>query len=203
MWRQYLITLEDLFNGVLDNLIKVHLAPTLKKFVVGSLIPNLTPSPSFAYNSCILGLNEQCKGTLGITLQGISNDILGVQFGVCLPFQLRLWIFKSPPQMQHIWVWNAFGSHWAQSLTLSPTCGSVFHFQTHFLGFMCPCLPHLINLMVGLQQKPCIFFRCNLIGNGFVRRGLIIANNECNFYKLSILIYWTRCHDFGTEIKIL
>ncbi len=52
---------KDLSNGVLHAPIRVHLTPALKRFVVKSQIPNLTISLSFDYNSCILGLNEQCK----------------------------------------------------------------------------------------------------------------------------------------------
>jgi len=35
-----------------------------------------------------------------------------------------------------------------------PTCESVFHSQTHFLGLKCLCTPHLImNLMLGLWHS--------------------------------------------------
>jgi len=34
-----------------------------------------------------------------------------------------------------------------------PICESVFHTQTHFLGLISPCVPHLVvNPMLGLQQ---------------------------------------------------
>jgi len=39
---------------------------SLKGFLVGSQILNLIINFSFDYNSCILHLNEQCEGTLGI-----------------------------------------------------------------------------------------------------------------------------------------
>jgi len=41
-----------IFNGVFHSLIKNHLTFALKGFVVGSQIPNLTPSFSFDHNSC-------------------------------------------------------------------------------------------------------------------------------------------------------
>jgi len=44
--------------------IEVHLAPTLRGFVVNSQIPNLNPNPSFDNNLCILNLNEYCESTL-------------------------------------------------------------------------------------------------------------------------------------------
>jgi hypothetical protein len=49
---------KDLFNGVLDALIRDNLIVALRGFVVGSQISNLTPNPSFDHNSCILSLNE-------------------------------------------------------------------------------------------------------------------------------------------------
>ncbi len=55
-----------LSNGVLQAQIKDHLTPFLRGFVVESQIFNLTPNPSFDHNLCILGLNEQCEGNLGI-----------------------------------------------------------------------------------------------------------------------------------------
>jgi hypothetical protein len=55
----------NIFNGVWHTSIKAYLALALKGFVVGSEIFNLTFDPSFDYNSCILGLNDQCKGILG------------------------------------------------------------------------------------------------------------------------------------------
>jgi hypothetical protein len=54
----------DLFKDVLHTLIKDHLAPTFSGFLVKSQIPNLVPN--VCVNSCILGLNEQCEGVLGI-----------------------------------------------------------------------------------------------------------------------------------------
>jgi hypothetical protein len=48
---------------------------------------------------------------------------------------------------------NTFENHWAPSLTLSPVCESVFRTQTHLLGLMGPCIPHLVaNSMLELQQ---------------------------------------------------
>ncbi len=48
---------------------------------------------------------------------------------------------------------SAHGSHWAQSLVLSPTCESVFHFQTHSFGLMCLCISHLFaNSTLRLRQ---------------------------------------------------
>jgi hypothetical protein len=57
---------KDLYNGALHAPIEDHLTPILRGFVVGSQIHNLTPKLSFDHNSCILGLNEQCEGTLNI-----------------------------------------------------------------------------------------------------------------------------------------
>jgi hypothetical protein len=79
---------QDLFNGVFFSPIGDDLTPDLRGFVVESQIGNLTLDLSFDHNSCISNVNGQCKGTLAYTLQDLSNDILGVSFGVCLPFQL-------------------------------------------------------------------------------------------------------------------
>jgi hypothetical protein len=57
---------KDLSNGVLHAPIGDHLALALKGFMVRNQIPNLTPNLSFDHNSCILGLNEQCEGTLNL-----------------------------------------------------------------------------------------------------------------------------------------
>jgi hypothetical protein len=41
----------------------------------------------------------------------------------------------------------------AHSFSPSPTCESLFHSQTHFLGLMCSCTPHLVvSSMSWLQQ---------------------------------------------------
>jgi hypothetical protein len=80
---------KDLFNNVLHASIGDHLTLTLRGFVVRNQISNLTLDSSFDHNSCILGLNEQCKGISSYTLQDLSNGIHGAQFDVCLPFQLR------------------------------------------------------------------------------------------------------------------
>ncbi len=53
-------------NGVLHASIGDHLILSLKGFLVGSQIFNLIINFSFDHNSCILHLNEQCEGTLGI-----------------------------------------------------------------------------------------------------------------------------------------
>jgi hypothetical protein len=57
---------KNLFNDALHAPIETHLTPTFKGFMVGSQILNLIHAPSFDYNSCKLGLNEQCKVTLSI-----------------------------------------------------------------------------------------------------------------------------------------
>jgi hypothetical protein len=57
---------KDLFNSVLHSPIKDDLTSILRGFMVMSQIGNLTLDLSFDQNSCILGQNEQCKGTLGI-----------------------------------------------------------------------------------------------------------------------------------------
>ncbi len=50
---------KDLSNDVLHALIGNHSTLTLRGFVVGNQIPNLTPILSFDHNSCISYLNEQ------------------------------------------------------------------------------------------------------------------------------------------------
>jgi hypothetical protein len=57
---------KDLSNGVIHTPIKNHLIHALKGFVVKNQFSNLTHGPSFDRNSCILCLNKQCKGPLGI-----------------------------------------------------------------------------------------------------------------------------------------
>ncbi len=57
---------KDLSNGVQHTPIRAHLTLTFKGFMVKSQIPNFTSTLSFYHNSCKLGLNEQCKGTLSI-----------------------------------------------------------------------------------------------------------------------------------------
>ncbi len=42
------------------------MTPAFKQFMVGSRIPNLTPTPSFDHNSCKSCLNEQWKAALSI-----------------------------------------------------------------------------------------------------------------------------------------
>jgi hypothetical protein len=58
--------LKYIFNGLLHIPIRNHLTPALWGFMVRSQIPNLIFGHSLDHNSCILGLNEQCKGILGI-----------------------------------------------------------------------------------------------------------------------------------------
>jgi hypothetical protein len=116
---------KDISNGVSHVPIKNHLTPTLKGFVVGSQIFNLVPDPSFDHNSCILGLNEQCNGTLGITLQ---KKIPMVSCGPNLVF-----VHLSNQSFEHSGLshkcnsqnGSALGGHWAPSLTLSPICEKV------------------------------------------------------------------------------
>ncbi len=55
---------KDILNLKYARPIEVHLAPTLKGFVVNSQIPNLNPNPSFDHNLCILYLNEYCENAL-------------------------------------------------------------------------------------------------------------------------------------------
>ncbi len=80
---------KDLSNNVLHAPIGDHLTFALKGFMVENQISNLILGPSFDHNSCISGLNEQCEGILNIYTSKSSNCIMGAQFGVCLPFQLR------------------------------------------------------------------------------------------------------------------
>jgi hypothetical protein len=55
--------LKYLSNGVFHTPIEDNSTPNLREFVVRNKIPNLTPD-LIHHNSCIFGLNEQCKGTL-------------------------------------------------------------------------------------------------------------------------------------------
>jgi hypothetical protein len=80
-------------NNVYHTSIDPHLTRSFKGFVVKSQIFNLTCTFFFYHNSCILGLNEQCKGTLSIYAS--RNGIMGAQFGVCLLFQLRFGTFAT------------------------------------------------------------------------------------------------------------
>jgi hypothetical protein len=65
MQGKYFIVLKKIFPMVYWHTpIKAYLALALKGFVVGSEIFNLNFNPSFYYNSCISGVNEQCKGIL-------------------------------------------------------------------------------------------------------------------------------------------
>jgi hypothetical protein len=78
------------FDDVWHAPIRAHFTLVLKGFVIKGQIPILTSNPSFNHNSCISSINEQCKGTLSIYTLELSNNILGVWIGACLPFQLRL-----------------------------------------------------------------------------------------------------------------
>ncbi len=64
-------------NGVFHTPIKAHLTPSLKGFMVKSQIPSLTHDLSFDHNLCILGVNEQCGGTLSIYTWRIFQWYLG------------------------------------------------------------------------------------------------------------------------------
>ncbi len=52
---------KNLSNSVSYASIRDHLIHTIKGFRVKNQIPNLTLGLSCDHNSCILGLNEQCK----------------------------------------------------------------------------------------------------------------------------------------------
>jgi hypothetical protein len=79
---------KDFYKRVSHTPIKDHLTLALRRFVVGSQIPNLTPNLSFDHNSCISCLNEQCEGTLGIyTL--IPFQWYSKKFGVFFCFKPR------------------------------------------------------------------------------------------------------------------
>jgi hypothetical protein len=66
---------------------------------------------------------------------------------------------------------SAFKSHWAPSLAFSPICECFFHTQTHSLGFMGFCTPHIVaNPMLNAKNKrvffivtPILFCHINLI----------------------------------------
>ncbi len=88
-----------LSNGVLFAPIGNHLTPTLRGFVIGSQILNLTPDPSFDHNSCISSLNDQGEGTL---------DIFTLR-----PFQ---WYFGGP-----IWCFFVFST---KALNIRDSCKS-------------------------------------------------------------------------------
>ncbi len=57
---------KKLSNGVLYTLIGDNLTPSLRGFVIGSQVSNLTLDLSFDHNSCISNLSGQCEGTLNI-----------------------------------------------------------------------------------------------------------------------------------------
>jgi len=57
---------KGLSSSVLHVPIGDDLTPTVRGFVVGSQIPNLTPNLYFDHNSCISSSNGQCESTLGI-----------------------------------------------------------------------------------------------------------------------------------------
>ncbi len=61
---------KDLSNSVKHAPIRLHLTLAFKGFVVRNQIPNFTPALSFDHNSCKLGLNKQCEGTLIIYTLG-------------------------------------------------------------------------------------------------------------------------------------
>jgi hypothetical protein len=98
----FYIPQKDFSNGVLNPPIEDHLTPTLREFVVGNQIPNLTPNPSFDHNSCISNLNEQCEGTLGIYTS--------------IPFQ---WYYSGP-----IWCLFSFPTKGSNHLGLLHDCNS-------------------------------------------------------------------------------
>jgi len=134
----------------LHSLIGSHLTPSLRGFVVGNQIPNLTPNPSFDHNSCILSINEQCKGTLGIYFKTIL--IVSQRPNLVLVYLLNQgYEHLGFPHECNSQSGNAIWSHWTSSFALSPICKSVFHIWTHSLGLMGSCTLHLIvNSMLRL-----------------------------------------------------
>jgi hypothetical protein len=86
---------------------------------------------------------------------------------------------------------NAFGSHWAQSLTLSPICESVFHFQIHSFGITCPCTPHLVaNLMLRLQH-----YKIHQITNWATwKKHWNACNFSCTTWKLTLWMIKIKHH---------
>jgi len=102
---------KDLSNGIWYVSIEAHLTLILKGFVVGSQIFNLTPNFSFDCNSCISNLNKQCKCILNIYTLKPFQRCLGAQIGACLPFQLKVWIFKTFRWKCNFQSESAFESH--------------------------------------------------------------------------------------------
>ncbi len=100
---------KDLFIGVLQAPIRDHLTPSLRGFVIGSQILNLTFDPSFDKKLCILVLNEQCEGTLDIYisktfsicvhLQKITDTIFGYNGSKPCLTSLAIWVLQ----------WSNFG----------------------------------------------------------------------------------------------
>ncbi len=64
-------------KGVFHAPIRKHLTLVLRGFVVGSRIFNLTPNLFLDHHSCILSLNEQYEGTLGIYISKKIKWYLG------------------------------------------------------------------------------------------------------------------------------
>ncbi len=115
--------------------IKPHLTPIFKGFVVGNQIPNLTLAPSFDHNSCKLGLNEQCKGTLSIYASWVSNGILRAQFGVFFPFSTK--------------ALNIHNFHTNATPKVEVHLGIIGLHSLHFPSFVrvCFALKHTLDLM--------------------------------------------------------
>jgi hypothetical protein len=119
-----------LSNNVWHVLVRPHLTPASKGFVVKNQISTL-----LYHNSCFSSLNEQCglsqfdsqpffwsqlmhfkfKQTMWKNLNSYLLKpfwwYLGAQIDVRLPFQLKLWIFEIHAQIQLLKWECTFGSH--------------------------------------------------------------------------------------------
>ncbi len=129
--------------------------------MVGNQIFNLILIFSFNCNSCILGLNKQCKCTLNIyTLKPFQWCLGGPNWCLCALWTkgLNIWDSRTnatPKVKVHLGI---IGVH---SLAPSPTCESLFHSRAHFFGLMCSCIPHLVaNSISRFQQDAWSLWSC-------------------------------------------
>jgi hypothetical protein len=126
-----------LFNSVLHVPIEDDLTLTLRGFVVGSQISNLTLDFSFYCNSCISSVIEQCKGILGIYISKHFQWYHGGLIGCVFTFSTRALNIQN----SHTSAIPKVGVHLEVikfNFLHSPPLMKVCHSWTHFLGFMLP-----------------------------------------------------------------